>query len=166
MQFQQIKDLMLYLEQLHHCRFSYGRQIPRVDGERSRMLLAYLQGREDVVAHLHDHREQMGKAVRRPGWIRDSARICWRSASAAGAGGPALQPGGDSGPGCAQQRRGSSPSWSACRECPTPDTRGTAEGPGTRMARSRLTRLVHGAHPARTTSEPRDRAEAWICRAA
>jgi hypothetical protein len=34
-----------------------------VDAERSRMLLAYLQGREDAAAaHLHDYREQMGSA--------------------------------------------------------------------------------------------------------
>ena len=66
MRFQQIKDLMLYLEELYHRQgHIYGRQIPRVDAERSRMLLAYLQGREDAAAaHLHDYREQMGSGVK------------------------------------------------------------------------------------------------------
>lgn len=83
MRFQQIKDLMLYLEQLHQQQGrSYGRLIPQVDGERSRMLLAYLQGREDAAAaHLHDYREQMGSGVKETWLIRDLAWICWPIAS-------------------------------------------------------------------------------------
>lgn len=40
MRFQQIKDLLLYLEQVHHqLGLGYGRLMAQVDGERSRLLL-------------------------------------------------------------------------------------------------------------------------------
>ena len=66
MRFQQIKDLLSYLEQVHHqLGLCYGRLMAEVDGERSRMLLAYLRGREDEAsAHLHDYQGQLSQGVK------------------------------------------------------------------------------------------------------
>ncbi|WP_421245669.1 hypothetical protein [Aeromonas sanarellii] len=146
MRFQQIKDLMLYLEQLHHQQgLSYGRQIPRVDGELSRMLLAYLQGREDAAAaHLHDYREQMGKAVKETwldqGFGEDLLVECERLALAAG-----TQPEEIVALVSQQEERLIAELERLARECPTPDTGALLKALAS-MARSRLTRLVHGAH--------------------
>ena len=146
MRFQQIKDLMLYLEQLHHQQgLGYGRQISRVDGERSRMLLAYLQGREDAAAaHLHDYREQMGKAVRETwldqGFGEDLLAECERLALAAG-----TQPEEIVALVSQQEERLIAELERLARECPTPDTGALLKALAS-MARSRLTRLVHGAH--------------------
>lgn len=146
MRFQQIKDLMLYLEQLHHQQgLGYGRQISRVDGERSRMLLAYLQGREDAAAaHLHDYREQMGKAVKETwldqGFGEDLLAECERLALAAG-----TQPEEIVALVSQQEERLIAELERLARECPTPDTGALLKALAS-MARSRLTRLVHGAH--------------------
>lgn len=146
MRFQQIKDLMLYLEQLHHQQgLGYGRQISRVDGERSRMLLAYLQGREDAAAaHLHDYREQMGKAVKETwldqGFGEDLLAECERLALEAG-----TQPEEIVALVSRQEEKLIGELSRLARECPTPDTGALLKALAS-MAQSRLTRLVHGVH--------------------
>ena len=62
MRFQQIKELLHYLEQVHYqLGLCYGRMASQVDSERSRMLLVYLQGREDAAsAHLHEYASSAG----------------------------------------------------------------------------------------------------------
>ena len=146
MRFQQIKDLMLYLEELHHRQgHIYGRQIPRVDAERSRMLLAYLQGREDAAAaHLHDYREQMGSGVKETwldqGFGVDLLADCQRLALPAGA-----QPDEIVTLVSRQEEKLVGELGRLARECPTPDTAALLASLAS-MAQSRLTRLVHGAH--------------------
>ena len=146
MRFQQIKDLMLYLEELHHRQgHIYGRQIPRVDAERSRMLLAYLQGREDATAaHLHDYREQMGSAVKETwldqGFGEDLLAEGDRLALPA-----TTQPAEIVALVSRQEERLIGELERLARECPTPDTAALLEALAS-MAQSRLTRLVHGAH--------------------
>ena len=146
MRFQQIKDLMLYLEQLHQQQGrSYGRLIPQVDGERSRMLLAYLQGREDAAAaHLHDYREQMGSGVKETwldqGFGVDLLADCQRLALPAGA-----QPDEIVTLVSRQEEKLVGELERLARECPTPDTAALLTSLAS-MAQSRLTRLVHGAH--------------------
>ena len=123
MRFQQIKDLMLYLEQLHQQQGrSYGRLIPQVDGERSWMLLAYLQGREDAAAaHLHDYREQMGSGVKETwldqGFGVDLLADCQRLALPAGA-----QPEEIVTLVSRQEEKLVGELERLARECPTPDT--------------------------------------------
>ena len=146
MRFQQIKDLMLYLEELHHRQgHIYGRQIPRVDAERSRMLLAYLQGREDAAAaHLHDYREQMGSAVKETwlerGFSEDllpGIRRLSLPATAQTQDIVQLV--------CRQEEKLIGELSHLARECSTEETvrllGGLAE-----QEQTRLTRLVHGAH--------------------
>ncbi len=146
MRFQQIKDLMLYLEELHHRQgHIYGRQIPRVDAERSRMLLAYLQGREDAAAaHLHDYREQMGSAVKETwldqGFGEDLLAEGDRLALPA-----TTQPAEIVALVSRQEERLIGELERLARECPTPDTAALLKSLAS-MAQSRLTRLVHGAH--------------------
>ncbi|MDX7692171.1 hypothetical protein SJU67_10415 [Aeromonas caviae] len=146
MRFQQIKDLMLYLEELHHRQgHIYGRQIPRVDAERSRMLLAYLQGREDAAAaHLHDYREQMGSAVKETwldqGFGEDLLAEGDRLALPA-----TTQPAEIVALVSRQEERLIGELERLARECPTPDTAALLKALSS-MAQSRLTRLVHGAH--------------------
>lgn len=146
MRFQQIKDLMLYLEELHHRQgHIYGRQIPRVDAERSRMLLAYLQGREDAAAaHLHDYREQMGSAVKETwldqGFGEDLLAEGDRLALPA-----TTQPAEIVAQVSRQEERLIGELERLARECPTPDTAALLKTLAS-MAQSRLTRLVHGAH--------------------
>ncbi len=146
MRFQQIKDLMLYLEELHHRQgHIYGRQIPRVDAERSRMLLAYLQGREDAAAaHLHDYREQMGSAVKETwldqGFGEDLLAEGDRLALPA-----TTQPAEIVALVSRQEERLIGELERLARECPPPDTSALLKSVAS-MAQSRLTRLVHGAH--------------------
>ncbi|MEL3916959.1 hypothetical protein [Aeromonas caviae] len=146
MRFQQIKDLMLYLEELHHRQGRiYGRQIPRVDAERSRMLLAYLQGREDAAAaHLHDYREQMGSAVKETwldqGFGEDLLAEGDRLALPA-----TTQPAEIVALVSRQEERLIGELERLARECPTLDTAALLKALAS-MAQSRLTRLVHGAH--------------------
>lgn len=146
MRFQQIKDLMLYLEELHHRQgHIYGRQIPRVDAERSRMLLAYLQGREDAAAaHLHDYREQMGSAVKETwldqGFGEDLLAEGDRLALPA-----TTQPAEIVALVSCQEERLIGELERLARECLTPDTAALLKALAS-MAQSRLTRLVHGAH--------------------
>ena len=66
MRFQQIKDLLLYLEQVHHqLGLGYGRLMAQVDGERSRLLLAYLQQREEAAkSQLDDYLNELGEGVK------------------------------------------------------------------------------------------------------
>ena len=73
MRFQQIKELLHYLEQVHHqLGLCYGRLTSQVGSERSRMLLVHLQGREDAAtAHLHEYASQLGEAVRET-WLNQS----------------------------------------------------------------------------------------------
>ncbi|MGU5713891.1 hypothetical protein [Aeromonas taiwanensis] len=146
MRFQQIKDLMLYLEQLHHQQgLGYGRQISRVDGERSRMLLAYLQGREDAAAaHLHEYREQMGKAVRETwldqGFGEDLLAECQRLVLEAG-----TRPEEIVALASRQEEKLIGELSRLARECPTSGTVALLKALAS-MAQSRLTRLVHGVH--------------------
>ncbi|KUE78122.1 hypothetical protein [Aeromonas schubertii] len=65
MRFQQIKDLLHYLEQVHQMLSRlYGRLERQADAERSRLLLAYLRGREEsALVHLQEYRRQMSEGV-------------------------------------------------------------------------------------------------------
>ncbi len=73
MRFQQIKELLHYLEQVHHqLGLCYRRLGNQVDSERCRMLLVYLQGREDAASvHLQEYASQLGGTVRET-WLDQS----------------------------------------------------------------------------------------------
>lgn len=146
MRFQQIKQLLHYLEQVHHqLGLCYGRLAAQVDSERSRMLLVYLQGREDAAcAHLHEYGSQLSEAVRET-WLEQGFSE-------------------DMLPGIRQFELPASAqtqdivtrvcSWEEqlvgelshlARECPTPGTAALLDSLA-RLEQTRLTRLVHGVH--------------------
>ena len=146
MRFQQIKELLHYLEQVHHqLGLCYRRLANQVDSERCRMLLVYLQGREDAAAaHLHDYREQMGSAVKETwldqGFGEDLLAEGDRLALPA-----TTQPAEIVALVSRQEERLIGELERLARECPTPDTAALLKALAS-MAQSRLTRLVHGAH--------------------
>ncbi|ENY73891.1 hypothetical protein [Aeromonas diversa] len=65
MRFQQIKDLLHYLEQVHQMLSRlYARLERQADAERSRLLLAYLRGREEsALVHLQEYQRQMREGI-------------------------------------------------------------------------------------------------------
>jgi len=140
MRFQQIKDLLLYLEQVHHqLGLGYGRLMTQVDGERSRLLLAYLQQREEAAkSQLDDYLSELGEGVKETwlerGFSEDLLPGIRRLSL------PATAQTQD----IVQEKLIGELSHLA-RECPTEETvrllGGLAE-----QEQTRLTRLVHGAH--------------------
>ncbi|MFB2862430.1 hypothetical protein [Aeromonas sp. MdU4] len=146
MRFQQIKELLHYLELVHHqLGLCYRRLGDQVDSERCRMLLVYLQGREDAAsAHLQEYASQLGESVRET-WLDqcfsedmlpDIAR-CELSASARTEEIVALV--------CRWEEQLIGELGHLARECPTPATAALLDNLA-RLEQTRLTQLVHGAH--------------------
>lgn len=146
MRFQQIKDLLLYLEQVHHqLGLCYGRLMAQVDGERSRLLLAYLQQREEAAkSQLDDYLSELGEGVKdtwlERGFSEDllpGIRRLSLPATAQTQDIVQLV--------CRQEEKLIGELSHLARECPTEETvrllGGLAE-----QEQTRLTRLVHGAH--------------------
>ena len=149
MRFQQIKDLLSYLEQVHHqLGLCYGRLMAEVDGERSRMLLAYLQGREDEAsAHLHDYQGQLSQGVKETwlerGFSEDLLPEILRLALPATAQTQDIVQ-----QVCRQEEKLIGELSHLARECPTDETAAllTLLTSLASLEQTRLTRLVHGVH--------------------
>ncbi|WP_434470957.1 hypothetical protein [Aeromonas veronii] len=146
MRFQQIKELLHYLEQVHHqLGLCYRRLSNQVDSERSRMLLVYLQGREDAAsAHLHEYAVQLGEAVRETwlehGFSEDMLPAitgCELPASAQTGEILALV--------CRWEEQLVGELGHLARECPTPATATMLDNLAA-LEQTRLHRLVHGVH--------------------
>ncbi|MGU5654746.1 hypothetical protein [Aeromonas allosaccharophila] len=146
MRFQQIKELLHYLEQVHHqIGLCYGRLTSQVDSERSRMLLVYLQGREDAAsAHLHEYAAQLGEAVRET-WLNQSfsedmlpAITRFELPASAQTQDIVTQV-------CRWEEQLVGELGHLARECPTPATTTLLENLAG-LEQTRLTRLVHGVH--------------------
>ena len=146
MRFQQIKDLLSYLEQVHHqLGLCYGRLMAEVDGERSRMLLAHLQGREDEAsAHLHDYQGQLSQGVKETwlerGFSEDLLPEIQRLALPATAQTQDIVQ-----QVCRQEEKLIGELSHLARECPTDETAALLISLAS-LEQTRLTRLVHGVH--------------------
>uniref|UniRef100_UPI003BA02862 hypothetical protein n=1 Tax=Aeromonas jandaei TaxID=650 RepID=UPI003BA02862 len=146
MRFQQIKELLHYLEQVHHqLGLCYRRLANQVDSERCRMLLVYLQGREDAASvHLQDYASQLGGPLRET-WLDQSfsedmlpaIMRCELPASAKTEDIVALV--------CRWEEQLIGELGHLARECPTRSTAELLDNLA-RLEQTRLTRLVHGAH--------------------
>ena len=146
MRFQQIKDLLLYLELVHHqLGLCYGRLMAEVDGERSRMLLAYLQEREEAArAHLHDYLGQLGGGIRETwlerGFSEDLLPEIQRLSLPATAQTQDIVQ-----QVCRQEEKLIGELGHLARECPTEETAALLSALSS-LEQTRLTRLVHGVH--------------------
>lgn len=146
MRFQQIKDLLLYIEQVHQMLSRlYGRLERQADAERSRLLLAYLRGREDAATgQLHEYASQLGESVAET-WLEQgishdmlaTINSTTLPADMDGEAIIALVTG-------FEQQLTEELSRMA-RECPTDGTAALLDALAT-LEQQRLTRFVHGVH--------------------
>jgi hypothetical protein len=146
MRFQQIKDLLRYLEQVHQMLSRlYGRLEREANAERSRLLLAYLRGREDAaMGHLADYEQQVGSAVADTwlelGFAEDLIAGINRCELSS-----AMTTDEIVATATAFEEKLVSELSRLARECPTDNTTRVLDALAT-LEQQRLTRLVHGAH--------------------